>query len=483
MGRRFAPCGRAGTFALCALTAALPSCSVAGLGTGAAIPASDKVQVVDNFGASDLEKRFEEVARRVSPTVVAISATEATIETDASLRTDDINPDKLAGMLDAVDRTVGTGFIVDSDGLILTNDHVVAKAEQLWVTTDSHKVYPAIVVASDPRADLAILKIPAGHLPVAHFAPAPVHRGQWTIAIGNPYGLAASGEMAVSIGVVSATNRSLPRLSDKEDRLYSDLIQTTAQINPGNSGGPLFGLNGDVIGVNTAVILPQKQTNGIGFAIPIDAHVMRIIENLKQGRETVYGYLGVKVSSPTPRERREAGMSESGGARIESVEPKSPAALGHLEVGDIVAQLDGDMVHDSDDFVRLIGMSPVSEPVQAVVYHHGSRSVTLNLRVRQSPPQASNPKRFHWRGMLLGPIPSCWDFGADKRPAFGVMVLGIESKSPSISEGIRAGSVITAIADKPVHDVAELQKIVKDTPAEQCRVVLANPTNAVVSAN
>src|SRR6185503_878065 len=115
---------------------------------------------------------------------------------------------------------------------------------------------------------------------VARFSQFPARRGQWTLAIGNPYGLASAGEMAVSVGVVSATSRSLPRLSGKEDRLYSDLIQTTAQINPGNSGGPLFNLAGDVIGVNTAVILPQKQTNGIGFAIPVTDEMLGEVEQL-----------------------------------------------------------------------------------------------------------------------------------------------------------------------------------------------------------
>jgi hypothetical protein len=146
---------------------------------------------------------------------------------------------------------------------------VVGRASQIWVTTDDRKVYPAVVVGSDPRSDLAVLKIPARGLRPVTFATGPVRRGQWTMAIGNPYGLAGDGELAVSVGVVSAVGRSLPKLSGKEDRLYQDLIQTTAQINPGNSGGPLFDLAGHVIGVNCAVILPVKQTNGIGFALPM----------------------------------------------------------------------------------------------------------------------------------------------------------------------------------------------------------------------
>jgi S1-C subfamily serine protease len=201
---------------------------------------------------TELEARFADVARRVAPAVVAISGADTPVQGDAPLRSEEINPDKLTDVLDTVDRSVGTGFIVDPDGYIVTNDHVVGKAEQLWVTTDDHKVYPAIVVGSDPRQDIAILKIPATELPTVHLSDgAPVHRGQWTIALGNPYGLAVGGNMSMSVGVISATSRSLPKLSGKEDRLYSDLIQTTAQINPGNSGGPLFDLHGDVIGINT----------------------------------------------------------------------------------------------------------------------------------------------------------------------------------------------------------------------------------------
>src|SRR5439155_3838535 len=143
-------------------------------------------------------------------------------------------------------------------------------------------------------------KIPASKTPIAQLTkPAVLHRGERTIAIANPYGMAAEGEMAMSVGVISATERSLPKLSSKEGRLYSNLIQTTAEINPGNSGGPLFNLAREVIGINTAVILPQKQTNGIGFAIPLTDYLIAEIEQLKQGREIVYGYLGVTVTDPT----------------------------------------------------------------------------------------------------------------------------------------------------------------------------------------
>lgn len=465
------------------------SCTSAGRVSQNATPvrlAADHIEVVDNFGAADLEQRFQDVAKGVSPCVVAISATESTIETDTTLRSDELNPEKLAGMLETVDRTVGTGFIVDADGFILTNDHVIANAEQLWVTTDSHKVYPAIVVGTDPRADLAVLKIPADHLPVAHFAAGAAHRGQWTVAIGNPYGLAGGGEMSVSIGVISALDRSLPRLSGKEDRLYSGLIQTTAQINPGNSGGPLFDLSGNVIGINTAVILPQKQTNGIGFAIPADAHIQRIVSHLKQGHEVVYGYMGVRVSAPTPRERREAGMAEdAAGVRIEAVEVGSPAAAAGLKVGDIITKLDGDSVRDSEEFVRLVGMCPVAEPIKAMVFRGQEQDVELKLRARPTPPQTvtRTSQRLRWRGMLLGPIPAGWQGANKNASAGGILVIGIDSKSPLLGEGIKAGAVITSVAGQAVHDLPQLQRIINDTPAAQCRIELENTPSVVVSAN
>jgi serine protease Do len=290
--------------------------------------------------------------------------------------------------------------------------------------------------------------------------------------------------MSVSVGVVSATNRSLPRLSGKEDRLYADLIQTTAQINPGNSGGPLFDLTGNVIGIKTAVILPQhQQTNGIGFAIPADSHVLRIIDNLKQGREVVYGYLGVKVTSPTPRERRDAGLREDLGARIDSLDANSPASVAKLQVGDIITRIGGDPVRDSDDFVRLVGTAPTNETVKATLYRKGPHTVELTLRPRETALAVKNDnQRFRWRGLLLGPIPTRWDFAPAKRPTFGVMVIGMDAKSPFSTEGFKPGTVITSVAGQAVHTLAELQKVINDTPAQLCKVQTANAANAVVSA-
>ena len=436
---------------------------------------------------AQLQHQFEAVARDASRSVVAISASLTSVDSDDALRSDSLNGDKLGAILDRTTRTVGTGFFIDPDGYILTNEHVIAEAGMMWVTTDDKRVYPAIVVGTDPRCDLAVLKIPARDVPAVKFAkPGSVHRGMWTIAIGNPYGLAELGEMSMSVGIVSAVDRSLPKLSSKENRLYSNLIQTTAEINPGNSGGPLFDLDGNVIGVNTAVILPQKQTNGIGFAMPVSETLLRKLEDLKQGREVVYGYIGVMVSNPTARERRNAGADSEGGVIVDSVEPSAPAA-GALKVGDFVTTIDGVRVTDSDHFVRLVGELPVGRAKPMAVRRDG-KVVTLQVatRKRQLPVVAvtRENQRFRWRGMLLGPIPANWDFGpATKRPDKGVMVLGIDANSPAVKDGVQAGAVITGIAGRTVADVLELQKVLNDLPPEQWRIdLLGGSTGAAVAS-
>jgi S1-C subfamily serine protease len=472
---------------------------------------------------ADLQRRFSVVADNVAPSVVAISASVSAVDGDETVRSDELNGQRLQAILDRVTRTVGTGMVIDPDGYILTNEHVVAESEQLWVTTDDRKVYPAIVVGSDPRSDLAVLKIPATNLPTVTFAqPDTVRRGQWTIALGNPYGLAVAGEMAMSVGVVSALDRSLPKLSSKENRLYSGLIQTTAEINPGNSGGPLFDIEGNVIGVTSAVILPQKQTCGIGFAMPVTPRLMEEIATLKQGREVTYGYLGVIVSTPTTRERRSAGVRGDVGVTIDSVESKSPAD-GVLKPDDMLLSVNNRAVRDSDDFVAVIGATGVDQPSAITVLRSGKPvNLQVQLGKRQLPQVAvtRQSQRLHWRGLLLGPVPTNWSGGPGVGPInassasaaaganaagvaagaaniaaaaavvkdakvapSGLIVLAVAADSPMIKQGITTGSIITSVAGKAVRGITDLQAILNDTPAEQCSVQLANPAPTVASTN
>ncbi|HZZ43368.1 MAG TPA: trypsin-like peptidase domain-containing protein [Tepidisphaeraceae bacterium] len=436
------------------------------------IPSDRAVVASETIDLAGLQSRFEEIAKSISPAVVAISASVADTNSDDALRSEEMNAPKLEHILDHVVRTVGTGFVIDPAGYILTNEHVVTGSDCLWITTDSGKVYPAIVIGSDPRADLAVLKVPAANLPTVKFAPTDsVRRGQWTIALGNPYGLAGSGEMSMSVGVVSALDRSLPKLASKENRLYSNLIQTTAEINPGNSGGPLFDIAGQVIGINTAVILPQKQTNGIGFALPVTSRLLDVVQQLKAGNEIPYAYLGVTVVTPTDKERRTANITSDIGARVESVDPAGPASTS-LHPEDIITSLNDTPIRDGNQFVRLISQSPASTPIHLTLSRNGSPlTIPMTLAQRDLPSVAitRQSQRLRWRGMLLGPIPAHWTGAKDTTPPEGLLVLNVEKDSPADKQGITPGSLIKTIASQPISSIPDLQRLLNDTPPELCK--------------
>jgi serine protease Do len=441
-------------------------------------------QQTDTLQLTDLQSSFESVAKKVAPSVVAISASVNAVDADDAVRSGDMSAQKLTTMLDHVTRTVGTGFFVDPDGYIVTNEHVIGDAQQIWVTTDSHQVYPAVVVGSDPRGDLAILKIPASNMPVVNFAKSgSAHRGDWTIALGNPYGLATAGEMAMSVGVVSALDRSLNKLSVKEDRNYCNLIQTTAEINPGNSGGPLFNVRGEVIGINAAVILPQKETSGIGFAFPVTDHLMDEIAALKDGREIIYGYMGVTVSTPTPHERHTAGVRPECGVSIDSIEKDSPAAS-VLHPDDIVLSINDQPISDSDQFAYTVGITSIDQPAKLSVVRDGHSmdlNVTLKRRVSTAVAVTRDTQRYRWRGLVLGPVPGNWDFGKSKRPDGGMMVLSVAPSSPLASK-VSVGAIVTSIAGKPLHEIRDLQAILNDTPAENCNIEVVRASEPQVAS-
>jgi serine protease Do len=423
------------------------------------------VHLDEEVDAPSLELQFQAVARKVVPSVVAISAIETPTSDEALLHPELANPDRLNAALATYDRTVGTGFVIDSAGYIVTNEHVVARSAQVWVTTDDHKVYPAIVVGSDPRSDLAVLKIAANHLPAVRLADKPVTRGMWTMAVGNPYGLAGDGDLAVSVGVVSAVGRSLPKLSGKEDRLYQDLIQTTAQINPGNSGGPLFDLRGNVIGVNCAVILPVKQTNGIGFALPVGPRLLSIIDRLRTGRPVTYAYLGVRSSTASAADCRAACLpDDAGGARVDFVEPSSPAAEAGLKTGDLVVSVAGQTIIDSEHFIMTVGDAPVGTPVPAVIRRDGKQmTVQLKLRPRESTaaPVTRVSQRFVWRGVTLG-----------TSATGGVTVVAVDARSP-LAGNVKPGDIVTSFAGRNVTGLTDLMDILRAVPMAKCNIDFA----------
>lgn len=405
--------------------------------TAAELPLQTRSGTVDLAG---LEAAFREVARTVAPSVVAISAVGQddlpATEADGAR----LSGEQFDAILGRKPRVVGTGFVFEAGGYILTNQHVIDDAQRLWVTTDDGTVLPAMILGSDPRSDLAVLKVPAD-LPVAPLAPEDAERGQWCIALGNPVGLATSGEMAMSVGVVSAIDRDLPKLARDEDRLYEGLIQTTAEINPGNSGGPLFDLRGRVIGVVAAVVLPQKQTHGLSFALPVNASLRDKVDRLKRGLPIRYASFGLRVID-----------GRDGGAQVVEVAPDSPCGDA-LRPGDTLVQLGPNATPDAAAFVRRTNALTPGDPVMLTVRRDGETfDVQVLPKARDEHRLAAvteATQRIVWRGVTFAPVPTHF---AEQ----GVVALSVEPDSP-MAETWQAGTVVTRWGDAPVTDLPSLQ--------------------------
>jgi S1-C subfamily serine protease len=404
----------------------------------AAGPVSSEVaqaEPIEQSNAVHLELAFASVARQVAPATVAIVASQDAAPVDAPAGTIELSPQRLDELLAGRSRTSGSGVCIDPRGYILTNQHVVSDAKQLYVVTDGGRVMPAMVVATDPRGDLALIKVPRP-LPAVEFAKTPARRGQWAVALGNPIGLGEHGKMAVSAGLVSAVGRELPMLSAREGRHYANLIQTTAQLNPGNSGGPLVDLEGRLLGLVTAVVLPRPEApNGLGFALPLDAAAQRRVEMMKTGRPPVYGYLGVAG--------RDA--ADVPGLLVTRVGRNTPAE-GSLRPGDVILAMAGKQVDGEEAFIRRVGQSEPAAPV-AFRVRRGSRIVDVTVRLLPRPDAngiGHKQQRLTWRGVTF------------RNSDAGVRVDAVSPDSPVIRD-FAVGQVVHEYAGRPTRDLVALQ--------------------------
>src|SRR5579871_2480002 len=267
----------------------------------------------------------------------------------------------------------GSGFFITADGYAVTNNHVVQNAESVQVTTDDGKSFTAKVIGTDPRTDLALIKVDGGEFPFVKLTEATPRVGDWVLAVGNPFGLGGT----VTAGIVSARGR------DIGTGPYDDFIQIDAPVNKGNSGGPTFDVNGEVIGVNTAIYSPSGGSVGIAFAIPA-ATVKNVVAQLRDKGSVTRGWIGVQIQPVTPDIADSMGLKEATGALVAEPQPDSPAVKAGIKSGDVIVSLNGEAVPDARTLARRISSMPPGTAVKLSVLHKGEDKV-IDLSLGQLP--------------------------------------------------------------------------------------------------
>ena len=405
-------------------------------------------------GLEALEGAFQTVVDHVTPSVVGIRAERRQVTALPSA-----GERNTATVLEQRVLVNGSGAVVHESGLIVTNEHVVHGAADILVLLHDGTEIPATVLQSDARSDLAVLRIKrTGLKPVSYCDWSNVARGQWSVVVGNPFGLGSDGQLCVAVGIVSNLGRQLPGLGEVDDRFYHNMIQTTAPINPGHSGGPLFNVHGELIGIVTAMHTRAPSDEGIGFAIAMTQAKRRLIETLCRGERIEYGYVGLTVRMPDEEEREQLGLSGGFGVIVDKIEPGGPGAAAGIQPGDAIRSFDHQPVTGPAQMAELVGESPPGLSIQIDLVHDGQpRIVELTISRREI--NRVNWMRGNavlWRGMRVT------DLTADARKtmkvaadACGIVVIDIEGNSPASRAGVQIGDVIQTVAGKPVHDTVE----------------------------
>ena len=356
-------------------------------------------------------------------------------------------------------RAVGSGFVIDSAGLIVTNHHVVERASRVEVIFDGGKRLDAEVVGRDRKTDLALLRVKAD-MPLPHVAwgdSDKIRVGDWIMAVGNPFGLNST----VTAGIVSARGRSLGSAA------LVDFLQVDAPINKGNSGGPTFSMDGKVIGVNTAIYSPTGGSVGLGFAIPSNT-ARRVIEELKTGGKISRGWLGVQIQDVSDDIAKAVGLDEPRGALVSAVMPDSPAARAGVKAGDVIVGWAGEEVKDIRDLVRKVAFTKAGLSVDTVVWRNGGRKSLTVLVAESGTQQASAsvdpaPKDSAELGLSVAPVDDEIKrrFGL-RGDAEGVVILEVRPDSPAAAKNLRPGDMVTHVnGDKVATPAAMKQRIDK----------------------
>ncbi|ABG31533.1 PDZ domain-containing protein [Roseobacter denitrificans] len=412
------------------------------------------------------------LAEKISPSVVNI-----TTSTTVSRRTgpqgivpegspfEDFFRDRNIGPEGAPRRSsaLGSGFVISEDGYVVTNNHVIEGADEILIEFFDGGELVAEVVGTDPNTDIALLKVEAdAPLPFVSFGDSDSARvGDWVIAMGNPLGQGFS----VSAGIVSARNREL-------SGRYDDYIQTDAAINRGNSGGPLFNMDGEVIGVNTAILSPTGGSIGLGFSMAANV-VTRVVDQLQEFGETRRGWLGVQIQDVTEDMAEAMGLASTDGAAVNGV-LEGPAMEAGIEIGDVIISFDGRDVEDTRGLVRQVGNTPVGEAVRVVV-RRGDETKTLLVTLGRreeaegavpavaQAPEDDAPTSAEMMGLTLMVLNDELreQLGATPETE-GLAVMEVDEASEAFEKGLRAGDVITEAGQKKVTSIADLETRVEE---------------------
>jgi serine protease Do len=400
---------------------------------------------------------FASLVTAVKPAVVNISTTQVVKKSQLNLSENGQLNDMLKQFLGPdADRllqqqsqrpahALGSGFIIDPNGYIVTNNHVIDDASDIQVTLSDGTTVPGHVVGRDAKTDIALLKIPASKpLPYLAFGDSKkAHVGDWVIAVGNPFGLGGS----VSAGIISGDNREI------NAGPYDDFLQIDAPINPGNSGGPLFDQSGQVIGIDTAIFSPTGGSIGIGFAIPSDV-ARNVVAQLREHGRVARGWLGVQMQEITPTLAKAVGVTKDKGVLVDVVTKDSPAARGEIKQGDVILSFNGTKIETPRDLAFAVAETPAGHTVPVRVWRDGQER-TLNVtvgseRAQQKLVEAGPETPSGPLGLALAPLSSDRRGMLGQDGKNGVLVAGVTPGSRAEDSGLQAGDIILSIGGRPV---------------------------------
>jgi serine protease Do len=354
----------------------------------------------------------------------------------------------------------GSGFFISADGYAVTNNHVVDHAKSVQVTTDDGATFTAKVIGTDPKTDLALIKVDGkSDFPFVSFASNPPKVGDWVVAVGNPFGLGGT----VTAGIVSARGRDIGAGP------YDDYVQIDAPINKGNSGGPAFDVDGNVIGVNTAIYSPSGGSVGIGFDIPADTAKM-VVAQLKKDGHVTRGWIGVQIQPVTADIADSVGLKKAEGAMVDEPQKDSPAAKAGIESGDVITAVNGNAVKDARDLARTIGMMAPDTEIKLDIMR-GGQPKTVSLTLAQMPTDqrqanaddgnARHPSGVPHLGLQVAPASDVAGAGGK-----GVVVTAVDPDGPAAERGFQTGNVILDVGGKPVANAGDIRQALTDAKAQ-----------------